>query len=86
MNSNKNGTLFRKIARVLLNLVSLFWGVLRLSISRECCSGSMKCILWSETIYKNTWEEQDYIVILQIYLLINLLNHRVNIIFRERFF
>ena len=46
----------------------------------------MKCILWSENIYKNNWEEQDYIVILQIYLLINLLNHRVKIVFRERVF
>ena len=32
----------------------------------------------------NTWEEQDYNVILQIYLLINLLNHRVNIIFQRQ--
>ena len=40
----------------------------------------MKFILWSEKIYKNTWEEQGF-VLLQIYFLINLLNHRVNIIF-----
>ena len=46
----------------------------------------MKCILWSEKIYKNTWDEQYYIVILQLYLLINLLNHRVNIMLRERVF
>ena len=36
--------------------------------------------------YKNTWEEQEYIVILQLYLLVNLLNHRVNIMLRERVF
>ena len=58
----------------------------RLSIFRECCSGSMKCIPWSEKIYKNTWDEQYYIVILQLYFLINLLNHRVNIMLRERVF
>ena len=46
----------------------------------------MKCILWSEKIYKVTWEEQYYIVILQLCLLINLLNHRVNIMLRERVF
>ena len=46
----------------------------------------MKCILWSEKICKNTWDEQYYIVILQLYLLINLLNHRVNIMLRERVF
>ena len=33
-------------------------------------------------IYKNTREEEDYISILQLYPLINLLNHRVNIISR----
>ena len=46
----------------------------------------MKCILWSEKIYKNTWDEQYDIVILQLYLLINLLNHRMNIMLHERLF
>ena len=33
-----------------------------------------------------SWDEQYYIVILQLYLLINLLNQRVNIMLRERVF
>ena len=58
IHSIKNGTLYRKIARVLRLNVSFFQGVLRLSILRELsrCSGSVQCIFWSENIHKKTWE------------------------------
>ena len=59
IHSVKNGTLYRKIGRVLGLNVSFFQEVLRRSILRELsrCSGSVQCIFWSANIHKKTWEE-----------------------------
>ena len=58
IHSVKNGTLYRKIGRVLGLNVSFFQEVLRRSILRELsrCSGSVQCIFWSENIHKKAWE------------------------------